>query len=269
VPEYPYTDHDFFLTAAPQQNTFVTDASGAVTGVVHHQMGRDEMLERISADEAKRYTDEISQRIATERATHVAVNIDPNLLDGYIGEYQLAPRLIFTVTRDGNSLLARLTGQQAYQVYPYSDRDFFYTVVAAQLSFVPGADGKASAVILHQNGRDRTAPRVDPGLAQALDRKRAEELEPHTIVAINPRLLDVYVGHYRNADLEMTVTREGEQLFAQVTGYRQYAVYPYSDHDFFAAIMPAQITFTTDGTGKATQLVRHQGGLDDVLNRVD
>jgi beta-lactamase regulating signal transducer with metallopeptidase domain len=269
VPEYPYTDHDFFLTIAPQQNSFVTDAGGAVIRVVHHQMGRSETLERISAEEGQQEVAAIMQRLAAERAPHVEVGIDPTLLDGYVGAYQLTPRLIFTVTRDGDKLFARLTGQRTFQLHPYTDHDFFYTVVAAQLSFVPGTDGKASAIILHQNGRDRTAERVDPALAQALDRKLAEEREPHTIVSINPHLIDGYVGRYLNAELEITATREGEQLFVQVTGYGRYPVYPYTDHDFFATIVPAQISFTTDGTGKATQLIRHEHGVDAVLNRVD
>jgi hypothetical protein len=269
VPEYPYSDHDFFLTIAPQQNTFVTDASGAVTGVVHHQFGRDETLERISAEAAQRDVAAVEQRRSAEQAPHVEVAIDPKLLDGYVGAYQLTPRLIFTVTRDGDALYARVTGQVAYRVRPYGDRDFFYTVVAAQLSFVPGDDGKASAMILHQNGRDRTAKRVDPALAEALDRRLAEERAAHAVVAISPGLIDFYVGRYRNADMEITATREGEQLFVQVTGFPRYAVYPYSDHDFFATVMPAQITFATDATGKATQLIRHQFGVDAVLNRVD
>ncbi len=269
VPEFPYTDHDFFLTVAPLQNSFVTDASGAVTRVVHHQRGQTETLERLSAEDGQREVAAFMQRLADERAPHAEVAINPQLLDGYIGAYQLTPLLVFTVTRDGNKLFARLTGQQTYEVHPYSDRDFFYTIVAAQLSFVAGADGKASAVILHQNGRDRTAERVDPGLAQTLDRKMGEEREPHTAIAIDPRLIDRYVGRYLNDKLEMTASREGDQLFVQVTGYNRYPVYPYTDHDFFATVLPAQISFVTDQAGKATQLIRHQRGKDAVLNRVE
>ncbi len=269
VPEFPYTDHDFFLTVAPQQNSFITDASGAVTRVVHHQRGQTETLERLSAEDGQREVAAIMQRLEAERTPHAEVAINPQLLDGYIGAYQLTPRLVFTITRDGNKLFARLTGQQTYEVHPYSDRDFFYTIVAAQLSFVAGADGKASAVILHQSGQDRTAERVDPGLAQTLDRKMGEEREPHTAIAIDPRLIDRYVGRYLNDKLEMTASREGDQLFVQVTGYNRYPVYPYTDHDFFATVLPAQISFVTDQAGKATQLIRHQRGKDAVLNRVD
>ena len=40
--------------------------------------------------------------------------------------------------------------------------------------------------------------------------------------------------------------------------YGRYAVFPHTDHDFFATFKPIQISFTTDSTGKATQVVRHQ-----------
>lgn len=269
VPEFPYTDHDFFLTVVPQQNSFVTNAAGEVVRVVHHQMGQTETLERLSAEDGQHEVAAVMQRLEAERAPHVEVAINPQLLDGYVGTYQLTPRLVFTITRDGNKLFARLTGQQAYELHPYSDRDFFYTVVAAQLTFVVGTDGKASAVILHQNGRDRTAEGVDQRLAQTLDRKLAEEREPHTAINIDPHFIGQYVGRYLNDELEITATREGNQLFVQVTGYGRYPVYPYTIHDFFATIVPAQFTFTTDGTGKATQLTRHQGGREAILNRVE
>jgi beta-lactamase regulating signal transducer with metallopeptidase domain len=269
VPEYPYTDHDFFLTVAPQQNSFFTDASGAVVRVVHHQLGTTETLERLSNEEGERAVAEFTQRLNDERAIHSEVAIDPKLLDGYVGAYQLMPRLVFTVTRDGNKLFARLTGQQNFEVHPYSDRDFFYTVVAAQLTFVVGADGKATAVILHQNGRDRNAPRVDPTLAETLDRKMDEQREPHKAIAIDPQLIDQYVGRYLNDKLEITISRDSSQMFMQVTGYVRHAIYPYADREFFATEIPAQFSFVSDQTGKVTQLVRHQFGRDVVFTRAE
>jgi hypothetical protein len=251
------------------QNSFVTDSSGAAIRVVHYQKGYSETLERISAEEGKRIAAAITQRINDERRPHVRVSIDPNLLDNYVGTYQLNPQLIFTVTRSGDTLLVRRTGERGYLVHPYSDHDFFYTVIAAQLSFVSGSDGKTSALVLHEEGRDRAAKRVDSALAQALDSKLAEQREPHTMVRIDPRLIDGYVGRYRNSASEIIATREGDQLFVQVTGYARYAVYPYTDRDFFATLAPAQISFAGDATGKATQLIRHEHGADAVLERVE
>jgi beta-lactamase regulating signal transducer with metallopeptidase domain len=267
APEYPYTDHDFFLTVVPQQSSFVTDASGTVVRMVHHLKGRNVTLERISSDVAEQEETARRQRLAEERTPRTEIKIDPNLLDSFVGTYQLKPLLIFTVTRNGDGLIAKLTGQQAFEVHPYTDHDFFYTIVAAQLSFVPGPDGKASAVVLHQNGRDQTAPRVEAGVAEALERRRAEQVIPHTAIKIDPKLLDGYVGRYGNENLQMTATREGEQLFLQVPGYARYAVYPYTDHDFFATVASLQFSFTTDATGKAIQLIRHQRSTDVLLNR--
>jgi beta-lactamase regulating signal transducer with metallopeptidase domain len=87
VPEFPYTDHDFFLTAAPKQDSFVTNPSSAVVGVVHHEAGRDVTLQRISAEAAQADL----KREAEERAPHTAISIDSRLLDNYIGTYQLKP----------------------------------------------------------------------------------------------------------------------------------------------------------------------------------
>lgn len=269
VPEYAYTDHDFFLTIVPQQNSFITDASGAVVRVVHHQNGRTETLDRLSDEDGKRVAADVLARFEAERAPHTEVAIDPKLLDGYVGTYQLNERMVFTVTRDGDKLFARLTGQQTYQLHPYSDHDFFYTIVAAQLTFVAGADGKASAVILHQNGRDQTAERVDPGLAQTLDQKMAEERAPHTAIAIDSHFYDQYVGRYLNDKFEITVSREGNQLFVQATGFGRYPIYPYTEHDFFGTIAPVQFSFVANGNDKATQLIRHRFGEDAVLNRVE
>lgn len=89
------------------------------------------------------------------------VAIDPKLLDGYVGRYRLAPNAVITVSREGDKLFVQLTGQPAFEVFPYGPKDFFYTVVPAQISFVTDAGGRATALILHQNGRDMPAPRIE------------------------------------------------------------------------------------------------------------
>jgi serine-type D-Ala-D-Ala carboxypeptidase/endopeptidase len=41
---------------------------------------------------------------------HIEAAVDPQLYDGYVGRYQLAPAAILTVTRSDNRLFAQLTG---------------------------------------------------------------------------------------------------------------------------------------------------------------
>jgi CubicO group peptidase (beta-lactamase class C family) len=90
-----------------------------------------------------------------------ATTIEPSILPRYVGRYQFAPSVFLTVTRDGNRLFAQLTGQAAYEVFPESPTRFFLKVVDAQLTFESDAEGKVTAVVLHQNGRDQRAARVE------------------------------------------------------------------------------------------------------------
>lgn len=75
-------------------------------------------------------------------------------LERFAGRYPLTPKFALTVTpRDGH-LMVQASGQAEYEVFAESETRFFYRVVDAQLTFEIGADGMASAVTLHQNGRD-------------------------------------------------------------------------------------------------------------------
>jgi hypothetical protein len=44
-------------------------------------------------------------------------------------------------------------------MFPESKTEFFLRVVDAQITFVPGKDGKVDELILHQNGSDMQAMR--------------------------------------------------------------------------------------------------------------
>ena len=60
----------------------------------------------------------------------------------------------------------------------------------------------------------------------------------------------------------ITVTREHNQLFVQLTGQQQTEVFPESETDFFMRVVDAQITFGRDDTGVVNHLVLHQNGAD-------
>ena len=89
------------------------------------------------------------------------ITLAPEELARFVGVYQLAPKVTISMTLDGEQLLTQLSGQPKLPVYPESDDHFFLKVVDAQLEFVRDDGGAVSAVILHQNGRDQTAPRKD------------------------------------------------------------------------------------------------------------
>ena len=88
-----------------------------------------------------------------------AVRANPALYDAYVGEYELGPNFILTITRDGDRLITQATGQQKIEIFPLSDTEFFPKVMEARITFVKGPDGKVTQLVLRQNGRETTAKR--------------------------------------------------------------------------------------------------------------
>jgi serine-type D-Ala-D-Ala carboxypeptidase/endopeptidase len=88
------------------------------------------------------------------------IKLDEAVLERYVGRYQLAPQFVLTVTREGDRLFVQATGQPNFEVFAYGERDFFYKVVDAQLTFDAGTDGQATRIILHQNGHDVPGQRL-------------------------------------------------------------------------------------------------------------
>jgi hypothetical protein len=86
--------------------------------------------------------------------------IDSEINKNYVGQYQLAPGVIITMSLKDNHLYTQLTGQQPIEVFPESEREFFLKVVDAQLVFESDGRGLATAVTLRQNGRVTRAPRI-------------------------------------------------------------------------------------------------------------
>jgi len=91
---------------------------------------------------------------------HKEITVDPKLFDGYVGQYQLAPNFILTITREGDRLFAQATGQPKFQIFPESEHDFFLKVVDAQITFETDSTGRATSLTLHQNGANVPAKRV-------------------------------------------------------------------------------------------------------------
>ncbi|BAO77189.1 serine hydrolase [Winogradskyella sp. PG-2] len=89
------------------------------------------------------------------------VSVSNEILDTYIGVYQLAPEFTITISRIDNELYAQATGQSKFQVFPSAENEFFLRVVEASVTFNKDADGKVDSLILHQGGQDMPAPKIE------------------------------------------------------------------------------------------------------------
>jgi beta-lactamase regulating signal transducer with metallopeptidase domain len=99
---------------------------------------------------------------ATDRQV---ATVDPAIYDRYVGEYALSDNTILSVRRDGSRLLAKLSQQPEFEIYPSSETEFFWKVVDAQVKFLTDGNGPAEALVLHQFNTDMHAPRVENGTA--------------------------------------------------------------------------------------------------------
>jgi serine-type D-Ala-D-Ala carboxypeptidase/endopeptidase len=87
------------------------------------------------------------------------VYVDEKVLEGYVGSYQLTPTFVMTITREGDRLFEQATGQGKAEMFAESEKDFFFKVVNAQITFETDAQGKTTGLVLHQGG-DHEAMRV-------------------------------------------------------------------------------------------------------------
>lgn len=92
---------------------------------------------------------------------HTEVKVDPKIYDRYLGRYELAPNFILTVTREGDHLFAQATGQPKFELFAESEKEYFLKVTDAQITFQTNGATPASALVLHQYGRDIPAKRTD------------------------------------------------------------------------------------------------------------
>jgi tetratricopeptide (TPR) repeat protein len=103
--------------------------------------------------------------------------------------------------------------------------------------------------------------------------KKAAELDPKNANAllivrrlegkdtkIDSSGFDAYAGEYQvNPRLTLTITKEGDKLFGQLTGQGKLAVEPVSDTQFTIPEVKANITFEKDAAGKVVGLLLSQG----------
>jgi protein-L-isoaspartate(D-aspartate) O-methyltransferase len=98
---------------------------------------------------------------ALRTPARTSVSVDPASIGNYVGRYQLTADLFIAITRERDALFAQANGQRKIAIYAESEQKFFYQDVDAQITFVATTGQAASALILHQGGRDIPAKRVD------------------------------------------------------------------------------------------------------------
>jgi hypothetical protein len=142
----------------------------------------------------------IRERQAEQRRPRHEVRVDPQTFDNYVGYYRLEAYRVFKVTRQDDHLFIQLTGEEMVQLFPESPTKFFYKTVPAQISFDTDVQGRATGLVLHQNGFDSPAPRIEQAEAQLIEETFAKRLQgaapmPGSEAALRQQIVAFSQGH--------------------------------------------------------------------------
>ncbi len=194
--------------------------------------------------------DEISElylgdRMQDRTAPAVDASVSSAAYDDYLGQYDYG-MAILTVTRQGDHLFAQLSGQPSFEIFPKARDEFFWKAVEAEVRFVRDDAGRVARAVHRQGGQTLTAPRFElPAVAK-----------------VDTRVYDDYLGKYDygGGKVILTVTREGDRLFAELTGQPRMEIFPKSPSEFFWKAVRAEVGFVRDAAGKITKAIHSQAG---------
>lgn len=171
-------------------------------------------------------SDEIAWRRYEQARPRRAAMIDAALLDDYVGHFKFDFGAVLTVTREAAGLKAQLTGQPAIEIFAESENLFFYKLVQAQITFIREPNGFVSRLVLHQNGLEMDAQRIEETEAQAINEADARRLReniahPQSETTLRGLILQQQQGtpdYARMTDELAAAVREQQPYAAEVLG---------------------------------------------------
>lgn len=89
-----------------------------------------------------------------------AVHVPEEILESYVGNYQLQPNFSIVITREGTQLYGQATGQDRFELFAKNSREFYLTVVEAHITFQVKED-KVESLTLYQGGQELVGKRME------------------------------------------------------------------------------------------------------------
>jgi CubicO group peptidase (beta-lactamase class C family) len=133
-----------------------------------------------------------------------------------------------------------------FKVEPTSKTGVYIASNSSGVQSILGEIGNLSLKLI--NGETE----IDP--LQSFAKKEFEEIQ------LTEDVLKKYTGKYQLApDFIITVTQEGESIYAQPTGQEKFELFAYGEDKFFLKVVYAQVKFNTEN-GKITSLTLFQDG---------
>lgn len=162
------------------------------------------------------------------------------------GTYEIQRGFNLNVFLEGESLMARATGQNAFELFADNDSSFFAMVSGIEVDFDLSEEGQAEALVLHQAGTDYRAERLE-GKRKVIELDLAE--------------LEILAGTYElQPGFNLKVFLENGRLYGQATGQNMFELFAESRSEFFSVGTGIEIEFKFDENGEVESLILFQGG---------
>ena len=89
------------------------------------------------------------------------IKLSEDILQSYIGKYELKPNFIFDISISNGILFCQLTGQSKLELMPISESEFILKEVEAKISFSKNSNQEIEKLILHQGGQKIPANKIE------------------------------------------------------------------------------------------------------------
>ena len=98
--------------------------------------------------------------LVVKRLEGTETKVDSSGFDAYVGEYQVTPALVLTISKDGDKLFGQLSGQPKLAIEAVSATQFTIPEVKANITFEKDPAGKIVGLLLTQGARSVKAPKI-------------------------------------------------------------------------------------------------------------
>ncbi len=180
-----------------------------------------------------------------------AIALPETTLSDYVGVYQFDDTAKRVITTENGKLFSQRVGGQKSEISAAAKDVFFFPGGRGDITFLRGKDGKVSgAHFVPPFGPESDGKKTD----EPLPADRAE-------VKVDPALFDAFAGVYNLfPGFDLTITREGDKLFAQATGQGKLELHAASENKYFPREVESEIEFVRGADGKVESLILNQGG---------
>jgi len=178
------------------------------------------------------------------------VALDENTLKSYTGVYENPEAGQRIISMENGKLYSQRTGGSKSLIKPYDKDKFFFETSLSFLNFQRDVNQMITGVISSQRGAQTMLwTKTDKPIPTRMEQK------------VDETILAKYTGDYQLAPgFILTITQEGQKLFAQATGQGKNELFAESETKFFLKVVDAQVEFFKNESGQIDKLILYQGG---------